>query len=61
MTKKHLQLLAKAFRESRPDSDTPEYKQWITDIEAIGSVCSSVNSRFKTVKFYMSCGVWGKE
>ena len=55
MTAKHFEMIAAAFRRSRPDPNSSHHIQWEKDVEAIASACAEVNPNFNRSRFVDAC------
>ena len=61
MTRKHFNMIALAFMQTRPNRDThvgeSTYQQWRTDAKAMADVCRGYNSNFDRRRFLDACGL----
>lgn len=58
MQKRHFEALARALRETRPESAKLNFfvHQWGKDVERIADVCATTNVSFRRGQFYDACG-----
>ena len=56
MTKKHLIIIARALKDSKPDKGTIQYKQWETTYFSIVDELEKANPNFNYDVFSKACG-----